>query len=377
LQQEGFMSRHCLTETICEPQDGKSLARYDAARRALAEAVAVDEVKSLRDKAVAMQVYARQAKDRSLIEDATEIRLRAERRAGELLRDTAKATASGSNQHQQRSRSATDPPKLADLKINKTQSSRWQRLADLDSAAFEERVAAARKWAANGLDAVHRDIRQREQRAAYAARKERGGTVADLHALAASGARFGVIYADPPWTFEVYSGKGKQRSAERHFDVMSLDEIRAMAPAVAALAAPDCKLLLWTSWPLLPDALKVVAAWGFAYDTLGFLWVKTTPTATSIKLDGSGLHWGMGYGARANSEFVLAAGKGAPRRLDEGVHSVVIAPVGEHSEKPEEVARRIERLFAGPYLELFARRSRLGWTVWGNEVAPPSQCTAS
>lgn len=125
-----------------------NLARYDAARRALAEAHRVDEVKDIRDKAIAMQAYARQAKDSTLIVQATEIRMRAERRAGELLiemEDRGERRA-----HSQRSRAATSeplPPKLADLGVSKTQSSRWQRLATLDPETFEDKVESASKRA--------------------------------------------------------------------------------------------------------------------------------------------------------------------------------------------------------------------------------------
>jgi N6-adenosine-specific RNA methylase IME4 len=166
----------------------------------------------------------------------------------------------------------------------------------------------------------------------------------------------------------VYSGKGKQRSAERHFDTMTLNDLKALGAVVAKLAVPAAKLLMWTSWPHLPETLEVIKVWGFTYDSLGFLWVKTTPAATVITRDGKGLHWGLGYGTRANSEFVLKGDKGAARRLDEGIHSIVIAPAGAHSENPERVAELIGQLYPGPYLELFARRERPGWTVWGNEI---------
>jgi hypothetical protein len=79
----------------------------------------------------------------------------------------------------------------------------------------------------------------------------------------------------------------------------------------------------------------------------------------------------MGYSTRANTEYVLLAKRGSPLRLNADVHQVVMSPVLAHSEKPEEVARRIERLYPGPYLELFARKPRDGWTTWGNEIPPP------
>ena len=125
------------------------LIRYEAARHALAEAHRVDEVKDIRDKAVAMQEYAKQAKDTQLLEHATEIRLRAERRAGELLAEMPKAIGargSGSNQHQVRSLYATAPATetLANLRITKTQSAKWQRLAALPSDKFEIRVEHAK-----------------------------------------------------------------------------------------------------------------------------------------------------------------------------------------------------------------------------------------
>src|SRR5262244_2937164 len=81
-----------------------------------------------------------------------------------------------------------------------------------------------------------------------------------------------VIYADPPWTFATYSRKGKGRSAEAHYDCMSLGDIKALP--VAEWAADDCVLLLWTTDPLLQTAFDVISAWGFTYKTVGFYWAK-------------------------------------------------------------------------------------------------------
>lgn len=125
------------------------LVRYDAACRALAEGHRVDGVKSIRDKAVAMQAYARQSKDATLIAQATEIRMRAERRAGELLREMeknkgARGNPGGRGAKVVRSQEATAQlPKLSDLGVTKTQSSRWQKLAALDPDKFERNVQRA------------------------------------------------------------------------------------------------------------------------------------------------------------------------------------------------------------------------------------------
>ena len=134
-----------------------------------------------------------------------------------------------------------------------------------------------------------------------------------------------------------------------------------MWPEVQALAAPDCALFLWAVAPLLPGALHLIEDWGFTYKTVAFTWVKQNPA-------GAGFHKGMGYWTRANPEICLLATRGHPSRLARDVDQLVIAPRGRHSAKPEEVPARIERLVAGPYLELFARRERPGWTVWGNQV---------
>jgi N6-adenosine-specific RNA methylase IME4 len=217
------------------------------------------------------------------------------------------------------------------------------------------------------VEAVYRAMQQRQERASYEARAEQGGDVADLIALAEAGRKFKVIYADPPWSFEVYSVKGKQRSPDRYYDTASLDDIKSLP--IGALADDDCALFIWGVMPELPGALDVIRAWGFDYKTVGFVWLKATPKAEVVKLDGDGLHWGMGYWTRANAEFCLLATKGSPLRLAQDVHQVVIAPAGEHSAKPEDVRTRIEQLLVGPYLELFARRPVPGWSVWGNEVS--------
>lgn len=173
-----------------------------------------------------------------------------------------------------------------------------------------------------------------------------------------------VIYADPPWTFRTWSARGKGRSPEAWYDCMAIEEIAALP--VAKWAGRDCVLLLWTTDPLLPRAFEVIRAWGFVYRTVGFCWVKLRPRAR-LPLEERDFFLGLGYWTRANAELCLLATRGHPRRLAADVPRLVVSPRREHSRKPEEIYGRIERLVAGPYLELFARSHRPGWDSWGLE----------
>jgi N6-adenosine-specific RNA methylase IME4 len=332
-----------------------ALVKYDTACRALAEAHRVDEVKAIRDKAVAMQAYARQAKDTTLITQATDIRMRAERRAGELLIDMAER-----GERPKGRKKESHVAILSDLGVTATQSSRWQRLAALDADMFEQRVERATVLAYDRLTGGFlkaEAVRVAKER--HRKNIENGCTVADLVALADAGKRFPIIYADPPWLWETWTTAGRN-VLDEHYGQCGVEEISAVP--VANLTAKDCTLFLWGTWPRLPEALAVISAWGFTYKTCAFAWVKQNPS-------GDGFHTGLGYYTRSNSEYCLLATKGSPPLLlAQNVHQVVLAPVGKHSEKPEEVRRRIERLVGGPYLELYGRKPVPGWTVWGNEI---------
>lgn len=168
--------------------------------------------------------------------------------------------------------------------------------------------------------------------------------------------RFATILADPPWHFETY-GDESDRAPE--YPTMSLDEIAALP--VADLAADDAVLFMWVVDPLIERAFPIIRAWGFTPKTVGFYWVKTNGPAFR-------LHVGLGYWTRANPEICLLATRGKPKRLARDVQRLIVAPVGEHSAKPDEQYARIERLVGGPYLELFARHARPGWSQWGNQV---------
>lgn len=179
--------------------------------------------------------------------------------------------------------------------------------------------------------------------------------------------KFSTILADPAWGFKNYSAKGEAKNPNQHYPCMTVDEICALP--VGLLAADDCALFLWTTGPFLMAAEKVAQAWSsgprkrdqFTYSTTAFTWAKQNPS-------GIGWAFGTGYWTRANPEFCLLFTKGSPKRLATDVPELLVAPRGRHSEKPVETFSRIERLTGGPFLELFSRATRPGWTCLGNEV---------
>jgi N6-adenosine-specific RNA methylase IME4 len=185
-------------------------------------------------------------------------------------------------------------------------------------------------------------------------------------------AHFAAILADPPWRFRTWNKRTsilRTRTnvcAAVHYDTMEIEEICALP--VAQLAAADCSLLLWTCWPNLLDALAVIEAWKFEFKTAAFVWTKAHAGQVEMFQDDINGLLGMGYWTRANTEPCLLATRGRPKRINANVRQAIIEPRREHSRKPDCVHERIERLVAGPYLELFARRSRPGWTTWGNEA---------
>lgn len=351
-----------------------ALSRYDTARQALAEAKDLGEVIEIVDKAVAIKEYARRAKDRELELNAGELRIRAERKLGQMLveiKETSGLNEGARGQLAGRDASgssvAAPPedqrPRLVELGIDKKLSARAQRLAVFDEGDFGDRVL---QWRDRGAAApkvttdLLREAEQAGRRATHATKVYDGAKTEDLVALAASGFRAGAILADPPWHFTARSERGEGRSASTHYTTDAIEAIKALP--IRQLAAEDCVLFMWMVDWCPKDALDVIEAWGFAHKTTAFTWAKQTK-------DGEGWAMGQGYWTRANPEDCWLATRGSPKRLNADVRQLVVAPIMEHSRKPDEIHDRIERLVAGPYLELYARRERPRWLTWGNEVA--------
>lgn len=185
---------------------------------------------------------------------------------------------------------------------------------------------------------------------------------------------YGAILADPPWSWKSWGNyRGARaglapagnRATEKHYETIDADDIHALP--VHGLAADDCVLFLWATWPLLPEALATITAWGFEYKTCAFAWMKANASQIDMFRDDADPDMLLGYWTRANSEVCLLATRGKLKRLNADVRQGIIAPRRQHSRKPD-IYGRIERLVAGPYLELFARQTRPGWACWGNET---------
>ena len=322
------------------------LARVTEADRMLAEATSVVDAISIADVADAARTYAKRARmSVPLINRATEIKLRAERKAGEILRGMEKAKPPGKKIGVE-----PLPNSLNSLGITKTQSSRWQRAAIVPDEQFREYVKSAndkgREITTSGLLKLANAIKPKNNAKPA---EDITGICTDLGKLISEGCKFGTIYADPPWR---YQNQGTRGSTDNHYaGDMSVEEICAMP--IPALCAERCHLHLWTTNAFLFECPKILEAWGFEFKST-FVWVKP--------------QMGMGNYWRCSHELMITAIKGGQTALSKAEMSWIECRRGEHSAKPSQVRERIQRLSPGPFLELFGRRKHEGWTVFGNQI---------
>lgn len=180
--------------------------------------------------------------------------------------------------------------------------------------------------------------------------------------------KYGVILADPPWRYEMRSDAGYTKSPDAHYDTMDIGQIARLP--VGHLAAPDCLLFLWSTWPHLPMALAVMRAWGFSYIT-GGSWTKRSKN-WSVTM-------GTGYVLRSATEPFLVGKIGAPKIRDRSIRNVIVQAEElpdsiesirrEHSRKPPQMRQMIDQLLPDVWgCELFAREPWAGRSVWGNQA---------
>ena len=175
--------------------------------------------------------------------------------------------------------------------------------------------------------------------------------------------QYQTILLDPPWPYDRTHGQG---IAGKEYSLMTWNDIHALGDLIRAVALPNCAILCWVTAPLLIEQTDTIRRWGFRYITKAYCWVKTTR---------NGAIWhGIGSYTASNTEDVWLLSNGTPIR--HGAIASQVVPTSEtiiaarsiHSRKPDAIHRAIEQRFPGPYLELFARRQRAGWTCVGNEI---------
>jgi N6-adenosine-specific RNA methylase IME4 len=183
----------------------------------------------------------------------------------------------------------------------------------------------------------------------------------------------GAILLDIPWDPHAWSEKGKGRHPSACYDVMSLDEIKALP--VADYAAKDCSVFCWTTDQFLDVAsYELPRAWGCTYSSIAFIWIKIAKRfcrQPPLFLIGDNKDFPMGLGTttRKGGEVCLLFRYGKFGRQDKGVPQVIFAPRRTNSQKPDEQYGLIERLVSGPYTEFFARQRWPGWQqVMSNEA---------
>lgn len=315
------------------------VARLDAARTALVEARTASQVKAVMDAAAAAETFAKRQKlSEETIQHATSIKLDAERKLGEILRETPDAPKGWAARKSQGTDAEPkdEVPTLRELGIDKKTSARAQRLAGLPEETFEA-VRAGKVTVQSAIQQANRE----EKLEAISAKNE-----------ALPDKRYAVIYCDPPWRYEHV--RTESRAIENHYPTMDLDAICALP--IADIAAEDCALFLWATSPKLAEALRVVESWGFTYRTCA-IWDKK--------------QIGMGYYFRQQHELLLVATRGDIPAPAVGAReaSIYREARGLHSAKPVYYAHLIERMYPGlPRVELFNRGGRPGWDTWGNQA---------
>lgn len=337
------------TEISLDGGEARGLSLLINARHLLAEANSIDDVKKIRDQAEALRSYAQQQGQCLEIQNAAaEIKIRAERRAGEILKDLPGKGSHGGD------RNSSHIVLLEDLGIGKMDSHRWQRIARLPEETFEEHIAetkgSGRELTSTGILKLARQVESQQPVVPEPVADAGGDVVGALDELIKAGRKFHTIYADPPWQ---YSNQGTRASTDNHYGTMDVERI--CAEPVAQVAGDDAHLHLWTTNAFLFDARRVMEAWGFTYKSC-FIWVKPQM--------GIGNYW------RVSHEFLLFGLRGRrPFRVRDEMSWAAI-PRSQHSSKPDAIRLKIERVSTGPFLEMYGRVYSPGspWTVYGNQV---------
>jgi N6-adenosine-specific RNA methylase IME4 len=318
------------------------LIKWDTMRTAVAECHSVDEITLIRNKAEAYRYALRQAKESpEVIRKAEEIKLRAERRAGELLKETIRKPEEG------RPVEVSKGTTLIDMGISRDQSSKWQKIASIPEEKFENFLSVQKELSTSG---IIKEIRKEERKAAV----EKQIKEIEEGEIKTPTGNFDVIVIDPPWD---YSEKGgfnyKQHDIEGNrggvdYSTMSMYEIQN----IGLPTKKDCVVFLWTTHAFIRDAFTLLDNWDFQY--------KATLVWDKMKM-------GIGRTIRLQCEFCLIGTKGKPVISGSSERDIITESRRQHSRKPDAFYEMVDRMCYGRKLDYFSRENRNGWSSYGAE----------
>jgi N6-adenosine-specific RNA methylase IME4 len=311
--------------------DSVVLVKLEEGRRALAEAKSIPEVKEIRDKARAIRDYLKQARYcLEMQNDAAELKLRAERRMGEMLAETPLHNGDPR---------LHDATRLSDLGIEKTQSHRYQLAATVPEPVFEDFIAKTKEA---GQELTSRGV----IRVAHLLKRQ-SVPLAPLPT-----GKYACIVCDPPWEMDIITQEIRPWQVNLAYPTMGKEQLFAFP--LPDLAADDCHLYLWFTHRHLLLALRLCEHWGFRYECL-LTWDKSggfTPF----------------HSFQRTTEHALFCRRGSLKLLRDGLSLCIREKRREHSRKPEAFYELVKQASPGPRVDLFSRENRDGFTCWGNEA---------
>lgn len=322
------------------------LANVQGARDLLAGATELPDIKKIRDKASALQQFARSAELGLEAQNfAAILKIEAERKAGGLLRLLELKPG--------KKRYHDDTNSLADIGISKLKSSRWQGMSKVSDEQITDLIdrckSSNREITSNAVLKLAKKMEV--SKSVPVSESDSEGVTDSLDSLIAAGQTFKTIYADPPWR---YDNQGTRASTDNHYGTMTVEEICKLP--VDLLADEEALLFLWTTNGFLRQSFEVIDAWGFEFKS-SMVWVKP--------------QMGIGNYVRNSHELLLIANRGGllPTDNRKSQMSWIQASRGRHSEKPKEFRRVVEDLGYANRLEMFGRSKVEGWVVFGNQIA--------
>lgn len=336
----------------------------------LSEVQSIDTIIKIADQA---EAYRQLGKKFHLAEEivvsAAATKLKAFRRMGELLKKVEKSQGGRPSKNGKATSSKNRSPQntgstYKQLGINKGVGAKAQKIADIPAQEFNAYInRSVEEIREPTIAAAVRMAKQHTAKERTKSMPRHEGYVTRLDQLIEAQKVFSTIYADPPWR---HSNSASRGAAENHYGTMSLEEIKA--EPVRKLVGPRGHLHLWACSSMLPEALEVMAAWGFEYKSC-FVWTKK--------------HIGVGNYYRNSHEFLLFGDryigddqsmlmlgtKGGEVFLDHSTRSWQEYPRRDHSQKPSEIRKMIETVSCGPFLEMYSREApKKGWTHYGNQI---------